>query len=83
MLVFVHFVFELPTSENKWLETSKQFETMWQFNNRIGAMDVKHVLIKKPPGTGSLYFNYKGTFSVVLFAIVNANYEFMYKWMHF
>nr|CAI5821489.1 unnamed protein product [Callosobruchus analis] len=51
---------------------------MWQFENCLGAMDGKHILIKKPSKSGSYYFNYKGTFSVVLFAIVNANYEFLY-----
>nr|CAI5840113.1 unnamed protein product [Callosobruchus analis] len=51
---------------------------MWQFENCLRAMDGKHILIKKPSNSGSYYFNYKGTFSVVLFAIVNANYKFLY-----
>lgn len=36
-------------------------------------MDGKHIIIEKPSGSGSLFYNYKGTFSVVLFAIVNEN----------
>lgn len=58
--------------------SAKLFETQWHFNNCVGCMDGKHILIQKPSQSASLFFNYKGTFSVVLFAIVNANYEFIY-----
>jgi hypothetical protein len=32
---------------------------------------------KKPPHTGSYYYNYKKYFSIVLMAVVNSKYEFI------
>lgn len=68
----------MPETENEWKETAADFERLWNFNNCVGACDGKHVAIEKPQDSGSLFYNYKGFFSVVLFAVVNANYEFMY-----
>uniref|UniRef100_A0A1X7V6J5 DDE Tnp4 domain-containing protein n=1 Tax=Amphimedon queenslandica TaxID=400682 RepID=A0A1X7V6J5_AMPQE len=65
-----------PSSKKDWLEISNEFEMRWNFPNCIGAIDGKHIIIESPDNSGSLYYNYEGTFSVVLLAICDAHYRF-------
>ncbi|XP_046386856.1 putative nuclease HARBI1 [Ischnura elegans] len=69
---------KLPTCEEEWKEVEKDFRQRWNFDHAVGAVDGKHIAVQKPPHSGSLYYNYKKFFSKILFAIVNAKYEFMY-----
>lgn len=68
----------MPTNVNEWKEKSRNFETLWNFPHCIGAIDGKHVLLEAPPNSGSDYYNYKENFSLVLLAIVDAEYNFVY-----
>lgn len=65
-----------PTEET-WKNAESGFSQMWNFPNCIAAMDGKHIKIQAPPNSGSLYFNYKKCFSIVLLALVDANYKFI------
>ena len=62
--------------ENTWINIEKDFSSKWHFPNCIGAIDGKHVRIRAPPHSGSQFYNYKKHFSVVLLALVDANYKF-------
>ena len=66
-----------PATSNEWKTISEQFEKKWNFPNCLGAIDGKHVIIQCPPRGGSMFFNYKKFHSIVLMAVVNANYEFV------
>lgn len=65
-----------PTEET-WKNAEGGFSQRRNFPNCIAAMDGKHIKIQAPPNGGSLYFNYKKYFSIVLLALVDANYKFI------
>lgn len=61
-----------------WQNIASDYEKRWQFYNCLGALDGKHVTVRKPLLSGSSFFNYKQHFSTVLMGLADANYRFTF-----
>ena len=70
--------FTCPSTEEEWRQLSNEWLQKWNFPHTIGAIDGKHVACKAPPKSGSEYYNYKGFFSIILLALVSADYKFLW-----
>ena len=70
--------FQIPSTPEEWNTVASEFDRLWSFPHCMGAMDGKHVVLQAPAHTGSDFFNYKGQFSIVLLAIVDAKCMFRY-----
>lgn len=67
-----------PKLEEEWRTIAKDFLEKWQFPHCLGALDGKHIYIQPPAHSGSTWHNYKSRFSVLMMAVVDANYKFIY-----
>lgn len=69
---------KFPSNSVEWKATAEEFNDLWNFPNCGGALGGRHIRIIPPAHSGSYYYNYKGFFSIILLAVVNAKYEFLY-----
>ena len=83
---FEQMVFLCSLRENcKWIkdkvcyalmkELAADFCQVWNFPN---CLDGKHIKTNLPPDLGSMYFNYKQFFSIVVTALVDAQHKFLF-----
>ncbi|XP_018300265.1 putative nuclease HARBI1 isoform X1 [Mycetomoellerius zeteki] len=61
-----------------WKNIAHEFYHRWNMPNCFGAIDGKHINIMAPKHSGTEFFNYKKSFSIVLMAICDAYYRFTF-----
>lgn len=67
----------VPTKDD-FLRMAANAKERWNFPNAIAAIDGKHVQIKAPPHSGTMYYNYLHYFSVVLQGVADADCKFIF-----
>lgn len=70
--------FQKPKNELEWEIVAKKFYDLWNYPNCLGAIDGKHISLQAPVHGGTEFFNYKSFHSIVLLAVVDASYNFIY-----
>lgn len=85
IFLFINFCFliiylflQVPTNDEDWRKIENGFKNRWNFPFCYGAIDGKHIQVVAPDNSGTMYFNYKKVFSIVLMAIVDCDYCFRY-----
>ncbi|XP_071490431.1 putative nuclease HARBI1 [Diadema antillarum] len=67
-----------PTDPQEWKVVAKGFEDHWNAPHTIGALDGKHIAIRCPADSGSIFYNYKGFYSIVMMALADSQYRFLW-----
>ena len=67
-----------PTDPEDWKKIEERFRNRWNIPHVVGALDGKHIAIENPKKSGDEYLNYKGYFSLVVLALVDADYNFLW-----
>ena len=71
-------IFPVPATREEWKRIQEAFKAKWNFPNCCGAVDGKHCQIKRPDISCLELYNYKGTYSIIIFALVYADYRFVF-----
>ncbi|KAJ8034381.1 Protein ALP1-like [Holothuria leucospilota] len=70
--------FQCPRTPDEWKLVADEYWRRWNFPNCVGSLDGKHIMIQQPACSGAKFFNYKHHFSLILMALADANYKFLF-----
>ncbi|XP_017493417.1 PREDICTED: putative nuclease HARBI1 [Rhagoletis zephyria] len=70
--------FVAQPNRTEWKNIAERFYIKNGMPHCLRAVDGKHINIVCPKRSGSLYYNYKKTFSIVLMAFCDDNYTFVF-----
>ena len=75
---FAEELIKCPSTQEEWKDVADKLKEQWNFHHAVGAIDGKHISTKKTGKSGLLFYNYKGFFSIILLAVVDKDYKFMW-----
>ncbi|VDK65217.1 unnamed protein product [Cylicostephanus goldi] len=64
-----------PITRDMMEETARLTQERYDYPRGVAFMDGKHIAIDKPPHSGSLFWNYKNFYSIILLAMTDADYR--------
>ena len=66
------------STEAEWKDIANKTFQRWHFRNCFAADDGKHIQLMHPHNSGFWYINYNGFFSIVLMALADYDYKFLF-----
>lgn len=66
----------VPPNEENWKECADGYWKRWNLSNCVGSIDGRHIRLQCPPNSGTLFYNYKKYYSIVLMAVADHLYRF-------
>ncbi|KAK2703648.1 uncharacterized protein LOC136041670 [Artemia franciscana] len=71
-------IYMKPPEKDDFYAIARDFYEIWNFPHCIGAIDGKHCRIQCPANSGSDFNNFHEFHSIVLMAVADAHYKFIY-----
>ncbi|XP_039966253.1 protein ALP1-like [Bactrocera tryoni] len=72
----LHFDYLSPPNVSELKDIAEKFYAKTGMPNCMGAINAKHIHISRPKDGGSLYYNFRKSFSVAIMAVCDADYVF-------